>query len=103
MEHDIDALVRSCLHCIVTRAGEIVPPRPLGLALHGIRPNEVVHMDFLYMGAGKEGKRYILLIRDDHSSYVWLWPTEAANADTAADALCVWLGVFGGMERLVSD
>ena len=102
MEHDIEELVRSCLHCIVTRAGEIVP-RPLGLALHGIRPNEVVHMDFLYMGAGKEGKRYILLIRDDHSSYVWLWPTEAANADTAADALCVWLGVFGGMEWLVSD
>ncbi len=102
IEHDIDALVRSCLYCIVMIAGEIVP-RSLGLALHGIRRNEVVHMDFLYMGPGKEGKLFILLIRDDHSSNVWLWPTEAANSDTAADAPCVWFRGFGAMEWLVSD
>ena len=102
MKKDVDALVRDCLHCIVTRTGEKVP-RPLGHAMHGDSPNEVVHLDFLYMGRSSSEKVYVLLIRDDLSGYVWLWPTEEANAACAAEALCVWLGVFGCMDWIVSD
>lgn len=99
---DADELVRSCLHCIVTRSGKVVP-RPLGSALHGSTPNEVVHMDYLYMGAGREDKRYVLVIRDDLSSYIWLWPTAACTGEAAAEALCAWLGSFGSMRWVVSD
>lgn len=38
-----------CIHCIISRSVERVP-RPLASALHAQRPNEVVHMDLLYMG-----------------------------------------------------
>ena len=99
---DVDALVRDCFHCILTRAGERIPG-PLGHAMHGDAPNEVVHMDFLYMGRSSSGKAYTLLIRDYLSGYVWLWPTEEANAACAAEALCVWLGAFGSMDWIVSD
>jgi len=102
MKEDVAALVRGCLHCLVSRTGEIIP-RPLSHALHGCFPNEVVHMDFLYMGAGKCGKKYILIIRDDFSAYVWLWPTDSCTAEAAAEALGQWPGVFGGLKWLVSD
>ena len=60
----VKELVRGCLHCLVTRSGQIIP-RPLGSAIHGSRPNEVLHMDYLYMGAGRDGMVYNLILRDD--------------------------------------
>jgi len=102
LAQDVSKLVRGCYHCIITRTGKVVP-RPLGHAIHGARPNEVVHMDFLYMGQGQDGKKYVLILRDDLSSYIWLWPTEDTTAASAAEELCVWIGVFGAMVWLVSD
>lgn len=99
---DVHEFVQGCIHCIASRAGEKIP-RPLAHALHGTRPNEVVHCDFLYMGDSSAGKKYILVLRDDLSSYVWLWPAEAATSECAVDALAMWISSFGSMEWLVSD
>ena len=87
---DVNALVRDCFLCILTRTGEKIP-RSLGHTKHGYYPNEVVHMDFRYMGRSSSGKSYTLLIRDDLSGYVWPWQTEEANAACAAEAFCVWI------------
>lgn len=38
MSSDIESFVKSCMHCLVTRNGDIIP-RPLSSALHGSRPN----------------------------------------------------------------
>ena len=102
MQKDVKEFVRHCLHCIITRSGDVIP-RPLAQALHGEKPNEVIHMDFLYMGPSTDQKRYLLLIRDDHSSFVWLWPTEACTSEEAGSALIHWVGSFGGIQWLVSD
>ena len=98
----VDALVDGCLHCIVSRTGDMVP-RPLATALHGTAPNEVIHTDFLYLGPGTENRKYALILRDDFSSYVWLFPCSAADADSAAESICSWVAAFGAMEWLVSD
>ena len=51
----IREFVRQCLHCVDTRAGEIVP-RPIGDTVHSTAPGEVVHFDSLYVGSnGPEG------------------------------------------------
>ena len=55
------------------------------------------------MGKDTEGKSYILIIRDYHSSYVWLWPTEAATSEEAVNALKTWTGSFGVMKWLLRD
>ena len=86
----------------MTRSGKIVP-RPLGHALHDEHPNEVVHIHFLHMGQGTDDNKYVLLIKDDLSSYIWIWPTAETTAECASDALCTWMGSFGCMEWLVSD
>lgn len=103
IKSDIDVFGKSCIHCIVTRSGEIIP-RPLGSALHASRPNEVIHMDFLFMGdSGPYNPKYTLILKDDFSSYVWLWPSECATGANAADALSTWISSFGQIDWLVTD
>lgn len=61
-------------------------------------------MDYLYMGQaeGKEFK-YILLLRDDSSSYVWLWPSDSASGECAADVSSMWISTFGSVDWVVTD
>ena len=71
MSVDVESFVSSCLHCLCTETGSIVP-RPLGHGLHSVEPNKLLHFDFCYMSNGEEGNAYVLILKDDHSRYVWL-------------------------------
>ena len=102
IKQDTSEFVGLCLHRMITRAGKVIP-RPMSHALHGERPNEVLHADFLYMGSGTGGQIYVLIIRDDLSEYEWLGPAKSASAEAASKAFCQWLGVFGDMSWLVTD
>ena len=102
LDKDVEVFVGQCFHCILTRSGKLIP-RPLATALHGERPNEVLHMDFLYMGPDIDGKKYLLILRDDHSSYVRLWASTAVIAEEAAIALIDCVGAFRSFDWLVSD
>ena len=46
MDKDIRNLCSEFLHCLPTRKG-ICIPRPLGTACHGVRPNQVLHFDYM--------------------------------------------------------
>ena len=102
MEGDCAEFVAMCLHCLTGKTGHKIP-RPLSMTLLGTKPNEVIHFDFLYMGHGIDGLKYILVIRDDISSYLWLIPTGKADAEAAADGLARWVRVFTVMIIWVSD
>jgi Integrase zinc binding domain len=65
MAKDVKVFVQNCLHCVTTIPGDKVP-RPLGTQLHAIKPNEILHFDFLYIGLSRDGKyQYLLLLKDD--------------------------------------
>lgn len=103
MENDVSSFIGNCLHCLVSRTGEKIP-RPLSLTLHGTKPNEVLHIDYLYMGnSGSQMFSYLLVIKDDFSSFVWLFPTSSATSDAAADALATWVSTFGCIDWVLSD
>ena len=102
IDSDVEGFVKGCLHCLVSRTGSKIP-RPLSHQMHAMRPNEILHLDFLYMGSGKDDMKYVLIFKDDFSSYVWLFPAEAANADVAAESLCTWVASFGCPQWLISD
>ena len=102
MEGDCAEFVAMCLHCLTGKTGHKIP-RSLSMTLHGTKPNEVIHFHFLYMGHGIDGLKYILVIRDDISSYLWLVPTGKADAEAAADGLARWIRVFAIMTIWVSD
>ena len=93
LKSDVEMFVKSCLLCISTRAGLKIPC-PLSSTLHAIKPNESLHFDYLYMGSGAEGFKYVFVLRDDLSGYVWLVPAHSAGSVTAACEISRWIRTF---------
>lgn len=83
---DVKAVCSSCLHCLPTRGGVRIP-RPLGMQLHGSRPNEVVHMDWIYIWPmrknGIHEYQWNFILRDDLSGMIKMTP--ANQPDTFRD------------------
>jgi hypothetical protein len=102
LHDDVRTFCNTCLHCRSTIGGNRTP-RPFGQALHASAPNEVIHFDYLYMGPSKAGFKYLLLIKDDLSGYLWLVPSEAADAAATVNALTLWFAAFGVSQVWVSD
>ena len=105
MAKDVNAFVRSCLHCLPTRGGKMIP-RPLAEALHGTQPNTVLHFDFLKMAhltpkfkadPSTHSFEYLLVLKDDFSSYVDLIPTVSCTSPDVVNALLAWYARFGGI------
>lgn len=55
------------------------------------------------LGTSSTGDRYVLVLRDDHSNYYWLFPFPDTNAEYAARALVDWCAAFGVPEGFMSD
>ena len=71
MKEDEAEFVQQCLHCVDSRAGNVVP-RPLGEILYGTEVGEVLHFDYLKLGDRDDGYAYVLVLVDDASSFVSL-------------------------------
>jgi transposase InsO family protein len=99
MEEDIRSFVKTCESTL----GRGIIPRPLGEALHAESPNEVFHFDFLYLGRGEDQFTYVLVIKDDFSSFYELFPCRSADSFVVADALIDWFKRFGTPKVFVSD
>lgn len=94
--------VKSCIHCISTEPGIIVP-RPLGSALHADKPNHLLHFDFCHLCRTKNGLTYVLIIKDDLSGYLRLKAAEKADSETATKHLLDWAVSFGISKTWMSD
>lgn len=99
---DVEFFVRRCLHCASVVGGPPIP-RPLGEAMHAERPNELIHWDYLFMGASKGDDKYILGIKDDASRFVWFFAVPDATAETTYSCLMEWFATFGVCSTWVSD
>jgi Integrase zinc binding domain/Integrase core domain len=102
LEEDVRTFCQSCLHCVATIGGDRVH-RPLGEAMHADKPNELLHMDFHFMGPSYTMESYLLLLKDDLSGYLWLWPCRKADSATTVEALVTWFTTFGIVRTWVSD
>ncbi|OWZ06591.1 Chromodomain protein, partial [Phytophthora megakarya] len=71
--------------------------------MHAERPNELIHWDYLFMGASTGEDKYILVIKDDPSKYVWFFAVPEATADTTYTCLMDWFSAFGVCLSWVSD
>jgi Integrase zinc binding domain/Integrase core domain len=102
MSKDVKVFVGSCFHCIASAPGETTP-RPRGEALHETKPNEAIHFDYLYMGPSVDDTKYVLIVKDDYSNYVWLKQCKNTDADSTAAVLIEWFAAFGVAQQWVSD
>lgn len=102
MNADVLSFCNTCLHCVAT-SGSRRSPRPLAHALHSDKPNELLHFDFLFMGKSDSGPSYVLIIKDDASSYTWLESCQSADAESTVLALLRWFAAFGVALNWCSD
>lgn len=87
---------------MVSQGGEVVH-RPLGSALHGKGPNEVSHLNFVFMGPIDGSYKYVLIIMDDLSSYTWLLPTPFPVTYIVPEALSIWMATFGSFDWILTE
>ena len=102
MNENVQTFVKSCLHCLCSETGEVVP-RPMGHAMHASKSNLLIHFDYCYIMAGEKVMQYVLIIKDDFSGYVWLTTVAEADAQNTADALIKWFASFGTVKQWVTD
>ena len=102
LTQDCKDFVDCCIHSIVSRTGHKIP-RPLATTLHGARPSEVVHLEYLYLGPSRGGVLYVLIRKDGFSGYVWLFSFEAGDGDSAVEAIIEWIASFGVMDWMVTN
>lgn len=99
---DVHAFVNSCQHCLATTVGVRVP-RPFCSAVHGSPHNYLLQFDYLELGFGSTGQKYVLFLSDDHSGDFWLFPFANANAENAAHSIVDWFATFDVSSGLISD
>lgn len=93
MRSNGECFVSSCIHWLTTKTGNRVL-MPMGKALHGSEPNEVIHFNFCHISKGEQGHKYVLIIKDDLRSYFWLYPYKEIEAVTVFDALVDCFSAF---------
>ena len=110
-EKDIMKFVRQCLHCIDSKASNVLP-RPLGNLVHGTEVGDVLHFDYLSLGESDaidtggsvdEGYKYVLVLMDDVSRFVWLEEAVSCSMDVATRSVLKWCASFGVPKAFTSD
>ena len=105
VEKDVKTFIKACALCLPTSSGKV--PVPLASTLHTSVTNRLLHADFMFMAALRErsshGYRYVLVVKDDASGYVWLRATETCDSRAVVETLVDWCAVFGVFEMFNSD
>jgi hypothetical protein len=102
MEDDVSKFVKACLICNATNPTTKFV-RPMGHMLSPFGPNDIITLDFLYIGASFSGEKYLLVMMDNFSQYSRLVPTKAADSQIVAKALQQWTADFGAPRILITD
>lgn len=101
-QRDVQDFVRQCLLCLQTKGGD-TSLRPLAEAAHSVKPHALLHLDWTELDASYDGFKYVLVVKDDFSQYVELFPSRNANAEAVVRALEQWFSRFGIVQQLVTD
>lgn len=102
MAKDVHTFVNSCLHFVSANSGQVVP-RSLGEAVHATTPNKVLQFEIAHMGKSTGPEEYVLIMKNDFPSYVWLILVSNADAATTAECLLTWFASFCTVNTWISD
>lgn len=107
LKDDVAQMCQQCIHCVAVKGGKR-EPRPWGYTLQGRKQFEVLQVDYFYVSPLAKGTqhnfKYILVMKDEFSGFVWFVPTEAPNTRAAAEAIVKWMADYCCCPQyLVSD
>lgn len=105
MEESEERKMGICHNCIIASLHQEVRKYHdfLSTKLHGIAQKEVFHFDNLYIDRGTQGTEFLLLLKEEFSSYCWLVPYQRNCAAESAGAVLNWIRTFTAMCTWISD
>lgn len=98
----MDMFLKNCLLCKHVREGKLIQ-RPWDEHVIAKERNEVLHMDFCYMGESYGSTKYILVLKDELTHFCELVACDSASSDVAAAAIMDWNKRFGLPMMWMSD
>ena len=98
MKIDVKVFVKKCIHCVANGGGNLTRV-PLGHSIQGTKPNEVLHMDYVYICE----KGYLLTLKDSFSKYLIHHYCTELSAAVTLQAVLHWISLFGIPKVWVSD
>ena len=102
MQQEVQVFVKECILCRLSK-GKPTIRRPWGLHGEITRRNQVLHLDFLFIGESNTGMWYILVLKDGLSHYLELVVCSEASSAIAVVALMDWVKRFGIPEAIFTD
>lgn len=99
---DAKSFIHSCILCLKTCGGGIDPRQQLQQQ-YALTPRVMIHFDFCKLVPGFEDYGYVLVIKDDFSTFTWLWPCRDPSALSASDGILHWCATFGIAPFWLSD
>lgn len=101
MNAQLKEILKSCIHCIIRRAGQRLS-QLLATAQHVQHLNEVVHLDFLCaVESDTDNLKYVQTMKNDFILHIWLHSYSGADSDEATVAQSKRIFLFGTMECIV--
>ena len=98
MKEDVKQFIKNCIHCVANGGGNLTRV-PLGHSIQGTRPNEVIHMDYVYIC----DNGYLLTIKDSFSKYLVHYYCTELSAAVTLQSVSHWISLFGLPTTWVSD
>ena len=105
LEYDVNIYVKSCHQCQLVKPALHRTYGPLTPLETPTSTNQLWAMDTIVMGSVAKGTtaKYIQVVIDHHSRYLW---AKATKTNTATDAINTLVGIFGEVakpERILTD
>lgn len=105
MKDDVRRHCLACMTCLKTRTGKTVP-RPLLHMQRSPGPNKLISFDFAQARSDQlepGATKYVLVILDNFSRFVRLYPATNTDAATVTTALMDWFSSYGICLHWTSD
>lgn len=71
--------------------------------MRGTKPDDVLQFDYIELGPSSDGDKYVLMLREAHSSYAWFFAFSDTPAENGARGTVDWSAAFGVPDGLMSD
>lgn len=91
---DVNTVVCSCVHCR-SRVWRINVHAVIVSALYATAKSVLVESNHMKVAHPGSGEKQLLMLRDDHSNYCWLFLFPYTMAESAALEIIDWSAVFG--------
>lgn len=102
MKLDVTNFCSRCYHCLIASSRTV--SRPFGHPLHAKEPDRILHFDYLDLPPDEIfGFTKLLVLKDDFTGMVELYPTDSADAEHVAASMCEWFSRHRIARIWVSD